>query len=341
MLREACCYERLSEGRVRCNLCIRRCIISEGKRGFCRVRGNRGGKLYNLHYGELSSFSVDYVEKTPLYLFYPNHQFLNLGGVGCNLACEFCLTWNITQVDPNEVKTSKLTPEQIARAAKATRCRGIVYTHSEPTLNLEFYLEVMKAAKEQGLKNVLATNGYVTMEAFSKLEPYLDAVALTFKGSADFYPRRCGVAYAKEHLHALARRIRDAGKHLEVVMVLIPGENDDEASLAEAVHLAKLGNASIIFLRFFPSYRMDTLEATDEATLERALSYAYSHGVVAFLENIFSHPGKNLYCSSCGKILIRREGYGVVEWNLRTEGEKNFCKACGALAKVVGDLRND
>ncbi len=245
MLREACCYERLSEGRVRCNLCIRRCTIGEGERGFCRVRGNRGGRLYNLYYGELSSFSVDYVEKTPLYLFYPNHQFLNLGGVGCNLACEFCLAWNITQVEPEEVRTSRLTPEQIVSAAIATRCRGIVYTHSEPTLNLEFYLEVMKAARERGLKNVLATNGYVTLEAFSMLEPYLDAVALTVKGSAEFYSRRCGFTYAREHLHALAERIRRAGIHLEVVMVLVPNENDDEASVAEAVELAKRGDAGI------------------------------------------------------------------------------------------------
>ena len=341
MLREACCYERLSEGRVRCNLCIRRCSIGEGERGFCRVRGNRGGRLYNLYYGELSSFSVDYVEKTPLYLFYPNHQFLNLGGVGCNLACEFCLAWNITQVEPEEVRTSRLTPEQIVSAAIATRCRGIVYTHSEPTLNLEFYLEVMRAARERGLKNVLATNGYVTLEAFSMLEPYLDAVALTVKGSAEFYSRRCGFTYAREHLHALAERIRRAGIHLEVVMVLVPNENDDEASVAEAVELAKRGDAGIIFLRFIPSYQMDELEATPEATLERALSYAYSRGVVAFMENIFSHPGKSLYCQSCGKVLLRREGYGVVEWNLHTSGEKNFCRACGAPAKVVGDLRND
>ena len=341
MLREACCYEQLGNGKVRCSLCIRRCTLSEGERGFCRVRENRSGRLYNLFYGELSSFSVDYVEKTPLYLFYPNHQFLNLGSVGCNLACEFCLTWNITQVEPEEVKTTRLTPEQIVSAALATGCRGIVYTHSEPTLNIEFYLEVMKAARERGLKNVFATNGYITLEAFSELESYLDAVALTVKGSAEFYSRRCGVAYAKEHLHALARRIRDAGIHLEVVMVLVPNESDDEASIAEAVELAKRADASIIFLRFFPSFKMDSVEATPEATLERALSHAYSRGVLAFVENIFSHPGKSLRCESCGKVLIRREGYGVVEWNLRTSGEKNFCKACGAPAKVVGDLRND
>ncbi len=328
----AWCYD--TNGTVKCNLCILRCEIKDGKRGFCRTRENRGGKLYNIIYGKLSSFSTDFIEKAPLYHFYPNHSFLTIGSVGCNLKCKFCLTWNITQVRPDEVRADELTIEEIVESAKKLHCRGIVYTHSEPTLNIEFYAELMKAAKDNGLSNVFATNGFISLEAFNLISEHLDAVALTIKGTEDFYKRICRVNVDFEHISRLMGKIKNLGIHLEVVNVLIPGHNDDKDSLLELVDLVKKSDTPLIFLRFFPSYKMDNLDSPSEEKLENALNLAYQRGLkYVYLENIYSHPGKNTYCEKCKKVLVKREGYGIVEWNLK----EGHCPYCGTKIPIIGE----
>ncbi|MFQ5887438.1 MAG: AmmeMemoRadiSam system radical SAM enzyme, partial [Candidatus Hydrothermarchaeales archaeon] len=309
----AWCYD--GNTNVKCNLCVLQCEIKNGKRGFCRTRENRNGKLYNVVYGRLSSFSTDYIEKAPLYHFYPNHTFLIIGSVGCNLRCKFCLTWNITQVRPEDVKADELGIEEIVDSAKKLYCRGIVYTHSEPTLNIEFYAELMRVAKDNGLVNVFATNGFISLEAFDLISERLDAVTLTIKGTRDFYQKICGVNADFNHLPKLMEKIKEREIHLEVVYVLIPEHNDDEESLLELINLVKKSDAPLIFLRFIPSYKMDRLDSTSEERLENALNLAYKNGLkYVYLENIFSHPGKNTYCEKCKNLLIKREGYGIIEW---------------------------
>ncbi|MEE8402552.1 MAG: AmmeMemoRadiSam system radical SAM enzyme [Candidatus Hydrothermarchaeaceae archaeon] len=332
---EAWCWES-HDAVAECNLCIINCKINDGKKGFCGVRENRGGKLYSLIYGKLSSFSTDFIEKAPCYHFYPNHKFLTIGSVGCNLRCKFCLTWSITQVDPQSVRTDELGVEKIVRSAKELGCRGIVYTHSEPTLNIEYYAKLMKKAKGGGLVNVFATNGLISLEAFDLIADRLDVVTLTIKGDRNFYNKVCGVDFDKVHLSNLAKAINARNVHLEIVYVLIPGHNDDLDSLIELIEFVKDANAPLIFLRFFPSYKMDNQGSTPEEGLEHALNLAYQKGLkYVYVENIYSHPGKNTYCERCKKPVIKREGYGIVEWNL----EEDSCKFCGAKIPIIGGER--
>ena len=333
---EACCYKARDNNAVECNLCIINCKIKEGNTGFCGVRENKRGRLYNTIYGKLSSFSTDFIEKAPLYHFYPNHKFMTIGSVGCNLKCDFCLTWSITQVDPQTVETEELEIEKIIKSAKELECRGIVYTHSEPTLNIEYYSKLAKAAKENGLVNAFATNGLITLEAFDVIEDYLDAVSLTIKGSEDFYKEVCGVKVDKAHFSLLIKKIKEKGIHLEIVYVLIPGKNDDEGSLDGLIRLAKEADAPLIFLRFFPSHKMDGLGSTSEEALESALNMAYDKGLKhVYVENIHSHPGKNTYCEGCKKPVIKREGYGITEWNI----EEGACKFCGTKIPIIGEAK--
>jgi pyruvate formate lyase activating enzyme len=329
---EACCYKTRNNEVVECNLCVINCKIKDGASGFCGVRENKEGKLYSSIYGKLSSFSTDFIEKAPLYHFHPNHKFLTIGSVGCNMKCDFCLTWSITQVDPSSVKTDELAIEKVIKSAKELDCRGIVFTHSEPSLNIEYYTEIMKRAAD--LANVFATNGLITLEAFESIAPYVDAVALTIKGNENFYKDICGVKIDKSHFTRLVKKIKEEGIHLEIVYVLIPGHNDDEESLNELFLLAKEADAPLIFLHFFPSYKMDNMDSTTEEALEKALNLAYRNGLsYVYMENIFAHPGKSTYCGKCKEAVIKREGYGIVEWNL----DDGCCKFCGAKVPVIGE----
>ncbi|MDD5255185.1 MAG: AmmeMemoRadiSam system radical SAM enzyme, partial [Candidatus Omnitrophica bacterium] len=46
MLKEALFYRKLEGNAVQCLLCPRRCVIADGRRGFCGVRENKKGALY-------------------------------------------------------------------------------------------------------------------------------------------------------------------------------------------------------------------------------------------------------------------------------------------------------
>ena len=74
---EALAWEKLEDGRVRCTLCPRSCVVPPGRRGYCRVRENRGGTLYTLTYGRLVSANVDPVEKKPLFHVHPGSTSLS------------------------------------------------------------------------------------------------------------------------------------------------------------------------------------------------------------------------------------------------------------------------
>jgi pyruvate formate lyase activating enzyme len=193
----------------------------------------------------------------------------------------------------------------------------------------------MKKAKDNNLVNVFATNGFISLKAFDLISDCLDAVTLTIKGNGDFYSKVCGVKVDKAHLSDLTRAIKAKDMHLEIVYLLIPGYNDDRNSLAELIGFVKNTNAPLIFLRFFPSYKMDNLGSTPEERLEYALNLAYQKGLkYVYLENIYSHPGKNTYCERCKKPLIKREGYGIIEWNLENN---NSCKFCGTKIPIIGE----
>jgi len=90
-VKEAILYQKLSEKKVRCEVCQRKCLIPEGGVGYCKTRINRGGKLYTTIYGVVSSLNNDPIEKKPVFHFAPGSFCLSAGTFGCNFRCLFCL----------------------------------------------------------------------------------------------------------------------------------------------------------------------------------------------------------------------------------------------------------
>ncbi|MDV0446645.1 hypothetical protein MsAg5_04940 [Methanosarcinaceae archaeon Ag5] len=97
-IKKAMHFEFLSDNKVKCNLCARRCFILPGKFGFCRVRQNVGGVLYTLNYGIVSSKAIDPIEKKPVFHFLPGTATYSMGTLGCNFKCRHCQNWRISQI---------------------------------------------------------------------------------------------------------------------------------------------------------------------------------------------------------------------------------------------------
>ena len=332
--KEAILYDKL-ENSLNCKVCERRCIISVGKKGFCDMRENLDEKLYTLNYAAASSVAVDPIEKKPLFHFYPGSTVLSLGSVGCNFRCKHCQNWNISQAELDEVSLREILPEDAVKLAKEYKCKSIAWTYNEPTMWLEYTIDSAKLAKDNGLKSVYVTNGYMTEESLEMIGPYLDAANIDLKGiSEQFYKELCD-ARMQPVLDNI-KRIYDKKIHLEITNLMIPGYNDSENNIKALVNFMvdEVGvDVPLHFTRFFPYYELKNVPPTAVADLEKAYKIAKDAGMkYVYIGNVPSGKGENTYCHSCGEVLIERDGYQIMADSIKTDIK---CPKCGTEANII------
>ena len=283
-MHEALYYEKLGGNRVRCHLCPTECLITDGHRGSCGIRINKGGTLYAEAYGKTTSIAIDPIEKKPLYHFHPGESILSTGTKGCNFHCDFCQNWHISQ--DLETPTQGITSEGLIAMAKERGSFGIAYTYNEPFIWYEFVLDTAKRAKMQGLANVLVTNGYVNMEPLEGMLPYIDAMNIDLKAfDESFYTKICK-GRLKPVLDVIKRSAKDC--HIELTTLLIPTLNDSEEMIRKEVNWIcdNLGpDVPLHFSRYFPCYKM-SLPSTPVKTLEIAGKIARERLKNVYLGNV-------------------------------------------------------
>jgi len=283
-MKEALYYKKLEDNKVQCQLCPKRCIIVPGKRGFCTVRKNVDGVLYSEIYGQTTSVALDPIEKKPLYRFHPGTFILSLGTRGCNFACPYCQNWHISQ-DPDAF-TQPITTDEIIRQAKKAKSIGIAYTYNEPIIWYEFVLDTAQVAKNEGLKNVLVTNGYINPEPLRELMPFIDALNIDLKSMEDSFYRK----YCSATLQPVLETIKTAAKsaHVELTNLVIPTLNDKEENFVKLRDwiFENLGaEAPLHFSRYFPCYKM-RIPPTPLKALERAREIVVQKLKYVYLGNI-------------------------------------------------------
>ncbi|MCD6284867.1 MAG: AmmeMemoRadiSam system radical SAM enzyme [Anaerolineae bacterium] len=335
-MKEAMLYERLPEGKVRCGLCAHRCVISDGKKGVCQVRENRGGTLYTLVYGRAITQHVDPVEKKPLLHFYPGSRAYSIATVGCNFRCRWCQNWDISQMvrERHLVSGEEASPEYIVSTAEKSGCHSIAYTYTEPTIFFEYAYDTARLAHEAGLANIYVTNGYMTEEMLETFHPYLDAANVDLKAFRDETYRRYVGARLQPVLDTM-KVMKRLGIWLEVTTLVIPDINDDDGELKDAADFVanELGVETPWHIsRFFPAYQMNDVPPTPVETLRRAREI----GLEAGLRYVYvgNTPGEaNTVCHACGHMLIRRSGYRILENHVQSDGR---CPNCGTPVAGIG-----
>jgi len=311
------------DGGVVCNLCPHKCFLKNGQTGICGVRFNENGILFTKNYGDISSISMDPIEKKPLYHFSPGTEILSVGTWGCNLKCKFCQNWEISQEKP-AIKV--VTPDQLVQIALSRGSKGIAYTYSEPIVWYEFVLDTSRIAHKKGLYNVLVTNGYIEIEPLKLLLQNIDAMNIDLKGfNSEFYKKECLGDY--ESVLKVIKFAYDYGVHVEVTTLVIPGKNDNEEELVrEFEALSKISKDIPLHLtRYFPAYKYD-IPPTPVDELKKLYLLAKEFLNFVYIGNIFESEYESTICPECNTPLIIREGYDVKILNLTKEGK---CKICG------------
>jgi pyruvate formate lyase activating enzyme len=337
-MKEAILYEKLSNDRVRCLACARRCNILKGFTGVCGIRGNVDGKLYLFVYGKIIASHIDPIEKKPLMHFYPGSKVLSIGTTGCNWMCQYCQNYDISQ--RRKVEGIDVTPEEVVDAALKNGCEGVTYTYNEPTIFIEFAHDIGILAHKHGLFNTFVSNGFMTPESIKMLSTFLDAITVDFKGNGEKkFMQKYIIVFGPEPIFQSLLELKKLGIHIEITDLIVPkiGDNIEEARKLCKWIFENLGpDTPIHFLRFHPDYKLMHIPHTPVKTLEKHCKVAKEEGLrYVYIGNVPGHPLENTYCPECGAIVIERFGFEIRGWYL---DENNCCKNCGYKIPIVGKL---
>ena len=334
LLHEARWWRPIDRDKLLCYLCPRLCEVGRGQAGFCFIRQNRQGRLYSLGYGRSTGFAVDPIEKKPLNHFLPGINVLSFGTAGCNLGCKFCQNWNISKARFAERSSEPATPEKVVELAQAAGSEGIAYTYNEPVIWAEYAIDVARAARAVGLKNVMVTAGYVTPEARPQVFEYMDAANVDLKAFTEGFYRGFTLSHLQPVLDTLAW-LHETDVWTEITTLLIPGLNDGAEEIARECDwiVEHMGpNVPVHFTAFHPDFKMLDRPRTPAPTLQMAREIAHQRGIrFCYLGNVHDSEAQATVCPSCHEVLIRRDWHAVQYYAL----VGNRCPRCNEVIPGV------
>lgn len=278
-------YWRISDAEtlsVDCWLCPRLCKINKGSVGFCKVRKNIDGTLFSLAYGYPVAIHVDPIEKKPLLNFLPNSRTFSLGTYGCNFDCKFCQNYTISKLVPVEYPQGSryYSAREIVEDAIKSGCESISFTYNEPTIWIEYALDIAAEAKHYNLPLILVSNGFISDEPRKDLYNLIDAANIDMKGFSDeFYNSLCNGSL-KIVLNSI-KYLFDTGKHVEITNLIVPTKNDRIEMIKlflDWVESNLSKDVPIHFSAFYPCYKLLKLERTSQEALYNIREYAISRG---------------------------------------------------------------
>lgn len=331
MLKQASLMRDLKGDTVQCRVCEHFCVLDPGDWGKCGVRVNQDGALYLAVYGNAVAAHVDPIEKKPLFHFLPGTEALSIGTYGCNMKCQWCQNWELSQtrrVPPGEQKETDLTPERIVDIARNRDLASIAYTYNEPTVFFEYTYDTAKLAHEYGIKNVYVSNGFMSEEVIETIAPYLDAINVDLKG----FTNELYEEYADARLDPVKRNIEkmaeDPGIWVEVTTLIIPDLNDSDEELREAAAWLTSVDPDIPWhlSAFHPSFEMRDRGRTPKSTLDRAYDIGKEAGLhYIYVGNVMDAERGTTRCPECGTRLVERLGFTArSQWE--TPGTCHQCR---------------
>jgi pyruvate formate lyase activating enzyme len=91
------------------------------------------------------------------------------------------------------------------------------------------------------------------------------------------------------------------------------------------------------FTAFHPDWKMLDKPPTPPATLTRARRIGLKNGLrYVYTGNVHDSAGGSTWCHGCGALLIGRDWYELLAWNLDAEGR---CRDCGTPCAGVFERR--
>ena len=328
-LKEALWWKNIERDKILCTLCPRYCEIGIGQPGFCYIRQNINGKLYSLGYGKPTGFGIDPIEKKPLNHFLPGTKILSFGTAGCNLGCKFCQNWSISKAKLDDVNSLTASPEDVVSLAKQYLTPSIAFTYNDPTIFGEYVIDISKIAREEKIKSVMVTAGYIDKEARKDVYKYIDGVNVDLKGFTERFYYKNTFSHLNDVLDTLIWLKNETGVWIELTTLIIPDENDSVEEIKNECDWItnNLGDeVPLHFTAFHPDFKMRDKNATPHSSLIQAKKIAEQSGIkYCYIGNVHDTKNQSTYCPNCKNLLIERDWYQIKLHNIKN----GFCTKCG------------
>lgn len=331
--KEAEFYTETPKG-MRCLICPNECDIKEGESGDCKNRVSKKGKLWSTAYGNPCAVHVDPIEKKPLNHFLPGSTAFSIATAGCNLACLNCQNWTISQKSPDETENYDLPPDKVIENCLKYNCASIAYTYTEPITFYEYTYDTSVLAREEGIKNVIVSAGYINRDPLLKFCKVIDGANIDLKSFSNEIYLKLNAGKLQPILDTL-KTLKDEGVWLEITNLVVPSWTDDLEMIKKMCGwLAENGfeETPLHFSRFTPLYKLTQLPPTPVNILVNARETAWSQGLKhVYIGNVPGPGYQDTLCPGCDKVAIGRRGYTIVQNNI----ENGKCKSCGRLINGI------
>lgn len=324
-----------------CNICERRCRLSDGRQGACGLYKAEGNRIVERFGGSYLAACPISIETMPIVHYYPGAKFLQISTTGCNFDCPGCIsTCLVKELSPDSPALLNLSAKEIVERAVAEQCTGIAFLMNDPIAAMPRFLQIAQLAHEEGLKAGCSSNAYFTPEILHELLPRLDFINVGMKGFSDKSYRDCGVPAIGPVLRNL-KTLHDAGVHVEISCILTRENQSELMDLARWI--AEIDpDIPLQVMRFLP---FESAAIDREPTIFAAEKFcADLSGILNFVY-LFNTPGSEFLhtgCPQCGRVCLRREFYGPMGAKLRPpQGdslEVDRCPACGYPLPIKGAM---
>lgn len=269
--------------------------------------------------------------------FHPNSIFLLISTIGCNFACEGCISeFQTTRPGTLQEVLTSHTPEEILAIARENDCRGITFCLNEPAVSFPTFLRVARAAKNDGFLVGCSSNGYMTQEALGQVIPYLDFVNIGLKGYSDERYRECG-ARSGDPVFRNIKTLHNAGVFIEVSGMYISGREDEVIGAAECIQTISPAIPFQVMRFVGTNENLTTLEPDRKqgeeicTKIRRILDHVY----------LFNTPATNELdsrCPECGATIVHRVFFGPMAARVLSCQPDGVC-GCGYRFPFRGKIQ--
>jgi pyruvate formate lyase activating enzyme len=202
-------------------------------------------------------------------------------------------------------------------------------SYNEPLITAEWAVDVFQVARAHGLRTAFISNGNATPQVLDFIRPWTDCYKIDLKAMDDRRYRELGGVL--RHVLDAIRMVHERGFWLEIVTLIVPGFNDDDAQLARAADAIAAVSPDIPWhvTAFHKDYKMTDPDDTPAETLVRACEIGARAGLrFIYAGNLPGRVGRweHTYCPDCGDLLIERYGYLIKRQRVDPGGA---CPACG------------
>ncbi len=333
---EADYYEKRDGKKIHCLLCPRSCIIQLGNLGNCNARKNNDGVLYALGYNRFTSVHDDPIEKKPIYHYKPGTYTMSFGSAGCNLSCLHCQNFTISQISAENNNLIEVSSQHAIDLSRKHNCETIAYTYNEPLINFEWIRDTGKLAHENGLGNILVSNGLINEKPLEELFGIIDAANIDIKAFTEEFYKNVTAFPGLNRIKKNAIKMWENDIHIELTMLLIPEHNDNPSEIrqfAEWVKESMSDRVPVHFSRFYPHYKMQHVPATPVETILNAKKIAEAAGLkYVYTGNLPFSEINTTKCTACDAVLVDRTGYHIKKKDLNKEGK---CGKCGNISDIA------